>query len=121
MPLHEGAKPGSKGFGENIKTEMEHGKPQKQAVAIAYRESGEKRGGKDSKDCMTDQGNAGPAKGEASHKIEYDKKRGAKDAAPTSPSPPAPVRPGSRAADQGGGGSMTGPSAGVPVWPGRVV
>jgi len=43
MPLKKGAKPGSKGFKENIKAEMAAGKPQKQAVAIAYSESGEKR------------------------------------------------------------------------------
>lgn len=43
MPLKKGAKPGSKGFGENIKKEIEAGKPQKQAVAIAYSEAGEKK------------------------------------------------------------------------------
>jgi len=41
MPLHEGAKPGSKDFGENIAAEINAGKPQKQAEAIAYSESGE--------------------------------------------------------------------------------
>jgi hypothetical protein len=30
-----------KGFSENVKREMEAGKPQKQAVAIAYSEAGE--------------------------------------------------------------------------------
>jgi hypothetical protein len=39
MPLKKGAKPGSKGFKENIKTEIASGKPQKQAVAIAYSEA----------------------------------------------------------------------------------
>lgn len=34
MPLSKG--PGPKSFSKNVKTEMEHGKPQKQAVAIAY-------------------------------------------------------------------------------------
>ena len=34
MPLHPGK--GKKAFGENVKIEMEHGKPQKQALAIAY-------------------------------------------------------------------------------------
>lgn len=43
MPLHEGAKPGSKEFGENVATEEKAGKPEKQAVAIAYSESGEKK------------------------------------------------------------------------------
>lgn len=43
MPLRKGAKPGSKGFGQNIKTEISAGRPQKQAVAIAYSEAGEKR------------------------------------------------------------------------------
>lgn len=43
MPLHKGAKPGSKGFGENIATEIKSGKPPKQAQAIAYSESGEHR------------------------------------------------------------------------------
>lgn len=45
MPLNKGAKLGSKGFKQNIKTEMAAGKPQKQAVAIAYSEArdGKKR------------------------------------------------------------------------------
>lgn len=43
MPLKKGAKPGSKGFKDNIKAEIDSGKPQKQAVAIAYSESGEKK------------------------------------------------------------------------------
>jgi hypothetical protein len=44
MPLIKGAKARSrKGFGENVKREMEAGKPQKQAVAIAYSEAGEKK------------------------------------------------------------------------------
>lgn len=41
MPLNKGAKPGSKGFGENIATEIKAGKPAKQAEAIAYSEAGE--------------------------------------------------------------------------------
>jgi hypothetical protein len=44
MPLKKGAKPGSTGFKDNIKAEISAGKPQKQAVAIAYSES--KRGKK---------------------------------------------------------------------------
>lgn len=43
MPLVKGAKPNSKGFKKNIKAEIAAGKPQKQAVAIAYSESGEKK------------------------------------------------------------------------------
>lgn len=44
MPLVKGKKAKTrKGFSENIKREMESGKPQKQAVAIAYSEA---RGGK---------------------------------------------------------------------------
>lgn len=40
MPLVKGAKAKSKeGFSENIKREMQAGKPQKQAVAIAYSEA----------------------------------------------------------------------------------
>jgi len=39
MPLKKGAKPGSKGFSDNIKAEIKAGKPQKQAVAIAYAEA----------------------------------------------------------------------------------
>jgi len=40
MPLVKGAKAKSKkGFSQNIKTEMQAGKPQKQAVAIAFSES----------------------------------------------------------------------------------
>ncbi len=34
MPLKKSAS--KKAFSENVKTEMAHGKPQKQAVAIAY-------------------------------------------------------------------------------------
>ena len=37
MPLVSGKKAKSrKGFSENVKREMEEGKPQKQSVAIAY-------------------------------------------------------------------------------------
>ncbi len=44
MPLVKGAKAKSKkGFSENVRREMDAGKPQKQAVAIAYSEAGEKR------------------------------------------------------------------------------
>lgn len=41
MPLHKGP-PGSAAFKQNIKTEIKAGKPQKQAVAIAYNKSREK-------------------------------------------------------------------------------
>lgn len=42
MPLVKGKKAKTpKGFGENIKREMAAGKPQKQAVAIAYSEARE--------------------------------------------------------------------------------
>lgn len=42
MPLIKGAKAKTrKGFGTNVKREMEAGKPQKQAVAIAYSEAKE--------------------------------------------------------------------------------
>ena len=43
MPLKKGAKPGSKGFSDNIKAEINAGKPQKQAVAIAYSEAKSKK------------------------------------------------------------------------------
>ena len=44
MPLVKGkAAKSKKGFSENVKKEMEAGKPQKQAVAIAYSEAGEKK------------------------------------------------------------------------------
>jgi hypothetical protein len=44
MPLVKGAAAKSKkGFSENIRREVEAGKPQKQAIAIAYSEA---RGGK---------------------------------------------------------------------------
>ena len=33
-------KPGKQNVGANVKTEMEHGKPQKQAVAITLRKAG---------------------------------------------------------------------------------
>lgn len=40
MPLVKGKKASSKkGFSENIRREMDAGKPQKQAVAIAYSEA----------------------------------------------------------------------------------
>ncbi len=40
MPLVKGkAAKSKKGFSENVKREMEAGKPQKQAVAIAYSEA----------------------------------------------------------------------------------
>jgi hypothetical protein len=42
MPLNTGKKAKTeKGFSENVETEMHAGKPQKQAVAIAYSEAGE--------------------------------------------------------------------------------
>ena len=41
MPLSHGKS--RKAFSQNVRTEMEHGKPQKQAVAIAYSMQGEKR------------------------------------------------------------------------------
>jgi len=44
MPLIKGeAAKTKKGFSTNVKREMEAGKPQKQAVAIAYSEAGEKK------------------------------------------------------------------------------
>lgn len=44
MPLVKGAKARTrKGFSENVKREMEAGKPQKQAVAIAYSEARSKK------------------------------------------------------------------------------
>lgn len=43
MPLIKGAKPGSKGFKDNIRAEVKSGKPVNQSVAIAYSEAGEKK------------------------------------------------------------------------------
>jgi hypothetical protein len=43
MPFKKGAKPGSKGFKDNIRAEVSAGKPVKQAVAIAYSESRAKK------------------------------------------------------------------------------
>ena len=44
MPLIGGKKAKTRaGFSENIRREVEAGKPQKQAVAIAYRKAGEPR------------------------------------------------------------------------------
>lgn len=43
MPLVKGKKARTKkGFSENVKREMEAGRPQKQAVAIAYSEANRK-------------------------------------------------------------------------------
>ncbi len=50
MPLIKGAKPGSKGFKQNIETEMKMGgKPPKQAVAIAYNVAKKSKKGKSPK------------------------------------------------------------------------
>jgi hypothetical protein len=38
MPLRK-AKPGSKGFGKNVKTEMAHGKSQNQAYSVSRRKT----------------------------------------------------------------------------------
>jgi glutaredoxin-related protein len=44
MPLIKGMKAKTRaGFSENIKREVNAGKPQKQAIAIAYSEAGEKK------------------------------------------------------------------------------
>ena len=44
MPLVKGAKARTKkGFSKNVETEMKSGRPQKQAVAIAYSEANEKK------------------------------------------------------------------------------
>jgi len=39
MPMKKGAKPGTKGFSQNISTEIKAGKPKNQAIAIAYSEA----------------------------------------------------------------------------------
>lgn len=50
MPLVKGKKASSKkGFSENVRREMHEGKPQKQAVAIAYSEARRGKKGKDKK------------------------------------------------------------------------
>jgi len=44
MPLIKGKKAKTRaGFSENVRREMEEGKPQKQAVAISYSLAGEKK------------------------------------------------------------------------------
>ncbi len=53
MPLKKGAEARTKkGFSDNVKAEMNAGKPQKQAVAIAYSEAGEKKKHKPKKKGM---------------------------------------------------------------------
>ena len=47
MPLKKGKS--KKAFSDNIRTEMAAGKPQNQAIAIAYSEAGEKKKKKKSK------------------------------------------------------------------------
>ena len=47
MPLVKGAKAKTKkGFSQNVKREIEAGKPQKQAVAIAYSQARKSKGKK---------------------------------------------------------------------------
>ena len=43
MPLHKGAKPGTKKFGENIAIEERAGKKPSQAIAIAFSEAKTKK------------------------------------------------------------------------------
>jgi hypothetical protein len=43
MPLKKGAKPGSKGFSDNIRVERKAGKPINQSVAIVYSVAKEKK------------------------------------------------------------------------------
>lgn len=43
MPLKKGAKPGSKGFQDNIREMVSSGHPVKQSVAAAYSAAGEKK------------------------------------------------------------------------------
>lgn len=43
MPLQKGPKAKGKGMSANIRTLMHEGRPQPQAVAIAYRLAGEKK------------------------------------------------------------------------------
>lgn len=56
MPLEKGSS--KEAVSHNIETEMEHGKPQKQAVAIALKTAG--KSNQDTKDAQPDYKLAGP-------------------------------------------------------------
>lgn len=84
MPLEQGSS--KEAISKNIATEMQHGKPQKQAVAIAMREAGMPKPAKDaagpahdpSTGQFTSGGGSGSAKSGTHHVYATNKKTGAR-------------------------------------------
>jgi len=113
MPLEKGKSEAA--FSHNVKTEMNAGKPQKQAVAIAY---SEKRGDKRTKDNANAGlpiANYGETE-DASQMLE--KKKSSASVAPAEGVPPVPVSPAAPIYDRVPI-SMDGVASASSAWKGR--